>query len=109
MPGPSGIEVAQRLQQTGAAVPVVLMSGYSEDVVDLRHFDAKTTFLSKPIAQEDLQKLLEKLGLAWDIQVPRNLPPREGITAVRENAEYIFNKNRNSSLSECFDIQNLNF
>ena len=38
-------------------------------------------------------KLLEKLGLAWDIQVPRNLPPREGITAVRENAEYIFNKN----------------
>ncbi len=35
-------------------------------------------------------QLLGKLGLAWDIQVPKNLPPREGITAIREDAEYIF-------------------
>lgn len=37
-------------------------------------------------------QLLEMLGLVWDVKIPGNLPPREGITAVRENAEYIFNK-----------------
>lgn len=37
-------------------------------------------------------QLLETLGLVWDINVPSNLPPRKGITAVRENAGYIFNK-----------------
>lgn len=37
-------------------------------------------------------QLLAFFGLAWDIQVPHKLPPREGITAVRENAEYIMEK-----------------
>ena len=35
-------------------------------------------------------QILEFLGLAWDVQIPSKLPPREGITAVRENAHYIF-------------------
>lgn len=34
-------------------------------------------------------QLLEWLGLAWDIQLPSTLPPRKGITAVREGAEYV--------------------
>lgn len=34
-------------------------------------------------------QLLRFLGLAWDIQVPHTLPPRQGITAVRDGAEYI--------------------
>lgn len=34
-------------------------------------------------------RLLEMLGLAWDVQVPSNLPPRHGITALREGAEYV--------------------
>ncbi|HSC80522.1 MAG TPA: acyl-CoA desaturase [Chitinolyticbacter sp.] len=34
-------------------------------------------------------QLLEWLGLAWDVQVPGNLPPREGITALRKDAEYV--------------------
>lgn len=29
---------------------------------------------------------LEKAGLAWDVQVPANLPPREGISALSERA-----------------------
>lgn len=37
-------------------------------------------------------QLLEKLGLAWDVQVPGNLPRREGVVAIRDNAEYIFKK-----------------
>lgn len=37
-------------------------------------------------------QLLEYFGLAWDIQVPSNLPPRKGITAIRENAENILKK-----------------
>jgi stearoyl-CoA desaturase (delta-9 desaturase) len=34
-------------------------------------------------------RLLEILGLAWEVQVPANLPTRAGITAVREDAEAI--------------------
>jgi hypothetical protein len=30
--------------------------------------------------------LLERLGLAWDIQTPDKLPPREGITAAAPDA-----------------------
>ena len=31
-------------------------------------------------------QLLERLGLAWDIQLPENLPPRPGISPTRETA-----------------------
>jgi sn-1 stearoyl-lipid 9-desaturase len=31
-------------------------------------------------------QLLEKLGLAWDVQTPATLPPRRGITPVRPDA-----------------------
>ncbi len=34
-------------------------------------------------------KLLERLGLAWAIQTPQMLPPRNGITAIVEGAESI--------------------
>jgi hypothetical protein len=36
-------------------------------------------------------QLLEFCGLAWDVQVPANLPPRQGITALVEGAEYVMN------------------
>ena len=39
-------------------------------------------------------RLLEVFGLAWDIQVPSRLPKREGITAIREDAEYIYKKDK---------------
>jgi stearoyl-CoA desaturase (delta-9 desaturase) len=39
-------------------------------------------------------RLLEAFGLAWDIQVPSRLPKREGITAIREDAEYIYKKDK---------------
>lgn len=34
-------------------------------------------------------QLLERLGLAWNVQVPGNLPPRPGIRAVRPDAESV--------------------
>ena len=37
-------------------------------------------------------QLLQYLGLAWDVKIPSTLPPRDGITAVRENADYIFSQ-----------------
>jgi len=37
-------------------------------------------------------RLLEYFGLAWDVQVPSNLPPRDGITAVRYGAENILHR-----------------
>jgi stearoyl-CoA desaturase (delta-9 desaturase) len=36
--------------------------------------------------------LLERLGLAWDIQIPSNLPPRQGTTAAPEGAEYVMHR-----------------
>ena len=35
-------------------------------------------------------QLLERLGLAWDIQTPQTLPPRDGITPAHHNAESVF-------------------
>jgi len=37
-------------------------------------------------------QLLERFGLGWDVQLPGTLPPRVGITAVREGAEYVLQK-----------------
>lgn len=37
-------------------------------------------------------QLLEFCGLAWDVQVPANLPPRQGITALVEGAQYVMNR-----------------
>ena len=34
-------------------------------------------------------QVLERLGLAWNVQLPSNLPPRPGITPVRMGAESI--------------------
>lgn len=34
--------------------------------------------------------LLEKVGLAWDIQTPEVLPPRSGLTAVADDANSIY-------------------
>ena len=31
-------------------------------------------------------QFLEKIGLAWDIKLPKNLPPRPGITPVTDRA-----------------------
>lgn len=31
-------------------------------------------------------EMLEKMGLVWDIKLPKNLPPRPGITPVTERA-----------------------
>ena len=35
-------------------------------------------------------RLLERLGLAWDIQTPDKLPPRSGITAIAPDAQAAF-------------------
>lgn len=45
-------------------------------------------------------RLLERMGLAWDVQVPANLPPREGITALVSGAEYVMHRKGNSSDTE---------
>ncbi|MDW3713379.1 MULTISPECIES: acyl-CoA desaturase [unclassified Pseudomonas] len=38
-------------------------------------------------------QLLQRLGLAWDVNVPSNLPPREGITALKVGAEEVMCRN----------------
>ena len=43
-------------------------------------------------------ELLEKLGFAWDIQTPENLPPRSGITPISAQAQQMLEnqKRRNA-------------
>lgn len=36
--------------------------------------------------------VLEFFGLVWDLQVPSNLPPRDGISALRQDADYIYSR-----------------
>ncbi len=42
-------------------------------------------------------RLLEKFGLAWNIQTPQELPARSGLTAVAEDADSILPTSNNAS------------
>jgi CheY-like chemotaxis protein len=62
MPGMSGLETFYALQECAPAIPVALMSGYSEDDA-LQHFTRTRphAFLQKPFSARDLQRLMAKL------------------------------------------------
>ena len=60
MPGEDGRDLARELLDGHPHLKIVLMSGYSEDMQDLRIEDA--TFLQKPFRREELAKALSELG-----------------------------------------------
>lgn len=53
MPGMSGVELAERIQERFPALPVLLMSGYAEEASLTREATAKR-FLAKPFSPEEL-------------------------------------------------------
>jgi CheY-like chemotaxis protein len=63
MPGMDGIATLERLRQRSAELPVVLMSGYTEEDVRSRLADERTTYLSKPFSFDQLQQAI-RLAIA---------------------------------------------
>jgi signal transduction histidine kinase len=65
MPAMSGLELAARLQRTRPDLPVVLMSGYSSDVLDpSKHLDGRRIQLHKPFTTAQLLDAV-KTGLSF--------------------------------------------
>jgi PAS domain S-box-containing protein len=64
MPGIAGRELAQRLRQSRPGLPIVFMSGYTDDVVSRRGLlESGVPFLEKPLAPETLaRKMREALA-----------------------------------------------
>jgi PAS domain S-box-containing protein len=63
MPGMSGIALARILLETHPDLPVVVMSGYSEEVLDMAGFPASAQVLQKPFTPKLLrQRIREILG-----------------------------------------------
>jgi len=59
MPGSTGIELARRLRESRPELPVLLMSGYSEDVTDIAGPMARR-FLAKPFTPEGLLRAVDE-------------------------------------------------
>lgn len=61
MPGIQGPEVVRRLRETRPTLPAVLMSGYTEDGIDLeRSMLAGVGFIQKPFASDDLLEAVRR-------------------------------------------------
>jgi len=62
MPGMNGIELAQRVCDSRPGIPVLFMSGYSEDAKErLGDLDGSRTFLQKPITPTKLSRKVREI------------------------------------------------
>jgi two-component system cell cycle sensor histidine kinase/response regulator CckA len=62
MPQISGPELAQRIQQMHPGIPMLFMSGYSQDVLGPRGaLDADAPLMQKPFAAPELLKTIRTL------------------------------------------------
>jgi CheY-like chemotaxis protein len=59
MPGMRGIDVADRLRQIRANLPIILMSGYYGEPLQLAGDPRHTHFLGKPFAIDELRRVLQ--------------------------------------------------
>ena len=68
MPRMSGWELAKRLREHRADLPVVLMSGYTDGAVSPADVVGPTAFLAKPFTLEALAEKLEAVTSASDVK-----------------------------------------
>lgn len=61
MPGTTGLELARQLRARGIGLPIVLVSGYSEQIGDGLTDRAVSGFLAKPFSIKELDALLDRL------------------------------------------------
>jgi CheY-like chemotaxis protein len=62
LPGMSGIEVAGRLLGREPSVPVVLITGYTEEAILRSAPEGVTTVLTKPVSLEVILGIIERVG-----------------------------------------------
>lgn len=60
MPGPSGLEVARVIRQQAPHLPIILSSGYDEQVHQGEQATI-TAFLQKPYPMDELERVLRRL------------------------------------------------
>lgn len=59
MPGLTGLELVERIRQSGSGVPVLLVSGYTGQIVEL---PPGVLFLRKPYSAQELQQAMQEIG-----------------------------------------------
>jgi two-component system, cell cycle sensor histidine kinase and response regulator CckA len=63
MPGRSGIDLARELTERQPGLPVILMSGYTEETLPMGGVEPAITLLPKPFTPRELrQRIREKLN-----------------------------------------------
>ena len=66
MPGPDGLEVQRRLNDRGATLPVVILTGHGDIAMAVRAMRAGACdFLEKPVSRD---RLLESIARAVDVE-----------------------------------------
>jgi PAS domain S-box-containing protein len=69
MPGRSGVDLARELTERKPGLPVILMSGYTEETLPMGGVEPAITLLPKPFTPRELrQRIREKLGRALRAQ-----------------------------------------
>jgi len=61
MPGRSGIDLAHELVARQPGLPVILMSGYTEETLDIDDFAPAITLLQKPFTPRDLRQRIRSV------------------------------------------------
>ena len=61
MPGRSGIELAKMLVAQRPGLPVMLMSGYTEESLSFDAFDQPVALLQKPFTPRELRRRLREI------------------------------------------------
>jgi len=64
LPGRSGPELAREFRQTSPGIPVIFMSGYSANSIDMRELDNPRAFLQKPFPVQTLVERIHEI-LTW--------------------------------------------
>jgi len=76
MPGTSGLELLERLQQSEARLPVIVMSAYGDVPMVVRAMKSGAlNFLEKPCRDQQLWEAIQE-GLRWDTAHRRRLALR---------------------------------
>src|SRR3990167_469642 len=81
MPAMSGLELQQRLKQSGVPIPVIFITGHGDVPMAVQAMQAGAfDFLQKPFRDQDL---LDRIGeaLAWDCNRSRGGRRQDGIRA----------------------------